>query len=67
MEADLRSADVRDPDLPDQVISPRRALRELGRVRLATIDAGGSTVRLVTRRSALQARLLAAVGVDTRD
>jgi transposase len=65
MEADLRAADVRDPDLPDQILSPRRALRELGRIRRATLQAGERTIDVVTRRSALQAKILAAYGVDT--
>jgi transposase len=66
IEADLRRADVRDPDLPDQVLSPRRALRELGRIRSATIVAGERSIGVVTRRSPLQAKVLAALGVDTR-
>jgi len=65
MEADLRSADVRDPDVADQVISPRRAMVELGRIRQATIVAGERSIDVVTRRSPLQARVLAAFGVDT--
>ena len=65
IEADLRRGDVRDPDLPDQVLSPRRALRELGRIRAATILAGDHKIDAVTRRSPLQAKLLAALGVDT--
>jgi hypothetical protein len=36
MEADLRAAGVAYPDLDDQVISPRRALREPGRIRRVT-------------------------------
>jgi len=62
--ADLRRADVRDPDKPRQVISPRRALRELHRVRLARVDAGESTICLVTRRTPLQAQILAALGIN---
>ncbi|MCA1707103.1 MAG: IS1634 family transposase [Actinobacteria bacterium] len=65
IEADLRRSDVRDPDLPDQVLSPRRVLRELGRIRAATIVAGDRRIDVVTRRSPLQARVLAALGVDT--
>lgn len=65
MEADLRAADVRDPDLPDQVLSPRRALRELGRIRQAALEAGERRIEVITRRSALQAKVLAAFGVDT--
>ena len=65
MAADLRAADVRDPDLDDQHLSPTRALRELARVRAVTLDAGERTIELVTRRSSLQADILAAFGVDT--
>lgn len=65
--AALREADVRDPDIDDQHLSPERALRELGRIRAVTLDAAGKTVRVVTRRSPLQARVLAALGVATGD
>ena len=61
----LRAADVRDPDLPEQFLSPERALRELGRIRAVTLTAGERTIDVVTRRSPLQARILAALGVDT--
>jgi hypothetical protein len=61
----LRAADVRDPDLPGQFLSPERALRELGRIRAVTLTAGERTIDVVTRRSPLQTRILAAVGVDT--
>ncbi len=61
----LRDADVRDPDLPEQFLSPERALRELGRVRAVTLSAGERTIDVVTRRTELQARVLAALGVDT--
>jgi hypothetical protein len=62
----LREADIGDPDVDDQHLSAARALRELGRVRAVTLDAGGRTIDLVTRRNPLQARTLAALGVDTR-
>ena len=61
----LRAADVRDPDLPGQFLSPERALRELGRIRAVTLTAGERTIDVVTRRSTLQSRILAALGVDT--
>jgi Transposase DDE domain len=63
--ADLRHADVRDPDKPGQVISARRALRELHRVRLTRVDAGERSIELVTRRTSLQAKILAALRIDT--
>ena len=61
----LRDADVRDPDVSDQHLSAPRALRELGRVRAVTLDVDESTVELTTRPSFLQARILAALNVDT--
>ena len=61
----LRTADVRDPDLDDQHLSAERALGELGRIRAVTLTAGEATIDVVTRRSALQRRILAALGVDT--
>ena len=61
----LRDADVRDPDIADQHLSAPRALRELARVRAVTLDVEDSTVELTTRPTFLQARILAAVGVDT--
>ncbi len=61
----LRAADVRDPDVAGQFLSPERALRELGRIRAVTLTAGERTIDVVTRRSPLQTRILAALGVDT--
>jgi hypothetical protein len=65
MAADLRAADVRDPDLDDQHLSAARALRELARIRAVAIEAGERRIDLITRRSSLQAAVLAAFGVDT--
>jgi len=65
IEADLARAGVRDPDVADQYLSARRALRELGRVRKATLAAGTATIEVVTRRSPLQAEILSALAVDT--
>jgi transposase len=61
----LREADVRDPDIAEQHLSAPRALRELARISAVTLDVEGSTVELTTRPSFLQARILAALGVDT--
>ena len=61
----LTAADLRDPDLADQHLTASRALRELGRIRAVTLDAGDRPIELVTRRSPLQARILAALDVDT--
>jgi hypothetical protein len=63
--AALAAADVRDPDLDDQHLTAARALRELDRIRRVTLDAAGRSIELVTRRTPLQARILAALDVDT--
>ncbi len=65
MTKDLARAGVMDPDLTHQVLSPRRALAELDRIRLNTIEAGERHVTVVTRRNALQVQVLKAFGVDT--
>lgn len=68
MREALREADVRDPDLDHQHLTPRRALDELDRVRQVTLDPGdGRTIEVVTRRTTLQQRILDALHVDTRD
>ena len=64
MEADLRAAGVADPDIGDQVISPRRALAELSRIRRVTLTVAERTIERDTRHSALQDRILAAFGVE---
>ena len=51
----LAAADIRDPDLPDQTISARRALAELNRIRVHHLDAGDRRVQVITRRNPLQA------------
>jgi Transposase DDE domain len=63
----LATADVRDPDLPDQHLTATRALRELDRIRRVIVDTGGRQVQLITRRTPLQAAILTALGVDTAD
>lgn len=63
----LRDADIRDPDLPDQHLTAARALRELDHIRAVTLTAGRRSIDLVTRRDPLQARILAALGVDTHN
>ncbi len=61
------AADVHDPDLDDQPLTPAWALRELARIRAVAIEAGERRIELVTRRSLLQAQVLDAFGVDTVD
>jgi transposase len=65
MAKDLEAAKVHDPDLAEQVITPRRALGELNRIRRATIDAGERTLTLISKRTALQSQILKACGVST--
>jgi transposase len=65
MAKDLAREGVMDPGLTHQVLSPRRALAELDRIRLSTIEAGERHVTVVTRRNALQVQVLKAFGVDT--
>ncbi len=62
---DLAAHDVRDPDIADQHLSARRCLDALQRVRRITLDTDDDTITVVTRRNSLQARCLAALGVDT--
>ena len=65
MAQDLVKAKVFDPDLPFQPMTPRRALALLKEVRLQHISAGDKQIKLVNRRSVLQAKVLKALHVDT--
>ena len=66
MAIDLGEAKLTDPDLGDQVLSARRALRELERVRMIRfVDSNGEERRVVTRPNPLQASILTAFGVET--
>ena len=66
MAIDLAQADLRDPDVTTQHLTARRALRELDRVRqVAFTDQHGNERKVLTRLSALQAKILAAFKVDT--
>lgn len=65
IDKDLKSAGIDDPDICGQALSPKRALRELGRISKVTVRAQGSTAEMITRRSSLQAGTLKALGVDT--
>ena len=64
MGEDLASAGVHDPDLPDQTMTPRRALAELAGIRLHKLKAGRD-IQLIDRPTALQRQVLDAFGVDT--
>jgi transposase len=65
MAKDLAAAAVMDPDLTGQVLSPRRALAELNRIRQVNLETGERNVTVVTRRNALQSQILAAFKVDS--
>lgn len=67
MANDLATANIADPDLDDQTITPRRALAELGRIRRATLTTGERTITVVTRRNNLQARIAKAFGINTNN
>ena len=61
----LAVADIRDPDLPDQIINPRRALAELNRIRIHHLQVGEQQIRVITRRNALQTAICTALGINT--
>ncbi|MDA2951109.1 MAG: IS1634 family transposase [Actinomycetota bacterium] len=61
----LAAANIHDPDLPDQLISARRALAELNRIRVHHLDTGDHHIQVITRRNPLQASICAALGLDT--
>ncbi len=66
MAIDLAGAKLTDPDLGDQVLSARRALRELERIRMVRfVDANGDERQVITRPGPFQAKILAAFSVDT--
>jgi len=66
MARDLEAHRVIDPDLPDQVLLPRRALRELGCIRAVNLVGTDKVARqVITRPSPFQAAILGAFGVDT--
>jgi transposase len=66
MALDLARAKITDPDLGDQVLSARRALRELERIRMIRfVDSNGEERHVVTRPNPLQASILSAFGVET--
>ena len=65
MAIDLANAKITDPDLKEQTLSARRALRELERVRMIRfVDTDGEKRQVVTRPNAFQATILAAFGAD---
>ena len=66
MALDLARAKITDPDLGEQFLRARRALRELERIRMIRfVDANGERTTGHHRPSPFQASILAAFGVDT--
>jgi transposase len=61
----LGDAGIADPNLENQIITPRRALAELDRIRIHHLAAGQRHITVTTRRTPLQAEILAALDVDT--
>ena len=66
MARDLEAHHVMDPDLADQAISPRRALRELERIRSVELSGtDGRSRKVITRPGLFQKEILVAFEVDT--
>jgi len=66
MALDLARAKITDPDLGEQALSARRALRELERIRMIRfVDSNGEERHVVTRPNPMQASILTAFGVET--
>ena len=66
MAIDLGARKITDSDLGDQLLSARRALRELEPVRMICfVDSNVDDRDVVTRPNPLQATVLTAFGVDT--
>jgi transposase len=66
MALDLARAKITDPDLGEQFLSARRALRELERIRMIRfVDANDNDRQVITRPGPFQASILTAFGVDT--
>ncbi|MDH5198906.1 MAG: hypothetical protein OEY20_16820, partial [Gemmatimonadota bacterium] len=63
--AQLRDAEVTDPDLGGQHLTAARALRTLQRIRRVTLTAGEHTITLTTRTTPHQRDILDAIGTDT--
>ncbi len=62
MGDDLAAAQLKDPDLPEQTMTPRRALAELGTIRRHHVHAGRD-IELVDRSAKLQGQILDALRV----
>ncbi len=62
----LTAADIQDPDLDHQHLTAARALQQLNRIRRVELTTNHHQITLTTRRTLLQTRALAAIGVNTR-
>jgi Transposase DDE domain len=66
MGKDLEAAHLMDPDIDEEVLTPRRALRHLARIRAVRLVADdGTERRIMTRPDALHSKVLASMHVDT--
>lgn len=65
MAEDLARARVTDPDIEDQVMTPRRALVELAHIRRHRLDEAGHHIEVVDRLNSGQRQILQAMDVDT--
>lgn len=61
----LTQAGIADPDIDNQIITPRRALGELDRIRIHHLTTGEHHIAITTRPNTLQAAILTALDVDT--
>ncbi len=66
MAEDLARARVMDPNIEDQVLTPRRALVQLAEIRRHRLHVGRD-IEVTDRPSTLQREVLDAFGVDTAD
>jgi hypothetical protein len=64
MTEDLAAARVMDPNVVDQVLTPRRALAQLAEIRRHQLHAERD-IDLIDRPTPLQRQILNAFGVDT--
>ena len=61
----LTHAVIADPNLDGQIITARRALGELDRIRIHHLTAGHQQITITTRPNELQTSILDALNVET--
>ena len=61
----LTHAVIADPNLDGQIITARRALGELDRIRIHNLTAGDQQITITTRPNELQTSILDALNVET--